>query len=892
MKFAPAEKPERHSHSSTTNKSTTHRTTSSSAYPPSTHGSTASQTEWPPSPQSPSRYDADIEVARFDGDADAPELDGDDVSYRLRLLVKNNYFLPPAHHKPTRSDLSSNSASSSKKASSLFGLFRRSRSKTSSTESSPKLPAISPSALSPTDSPAVDGQTQTRPPPKSSRTSPLTRNRSGRVLVVREQMLDIDAAMKMAELDMKRRELQHNDAKRQMKQPNLDLTDVDPTDVVDVAPPPSNYPFAVQASATHAMGAEVSIGADVLADRLPPQDQKEMEWRRRLLYKAIDHSLSSGSEVDLSSQSSSTHHTLSSTSSVEVNSPETSMLGYQRKFLGKKIMQDVPEEGPIDSHHELRPPFTRKCSGHSDRAKAREALTSPIRRTESPAMTTLAPAPRKGSDNDTINVISENHEVEEERELDEARRPSSQSSHLLRRSSSVPVIADPYDIDGHSFMRSPSPLGAAPADAFSDDEVPRRQTRDTMSSGHSNYTLGPPAGHHKRSSAQRVDGGLDSQRTSKAYSARSSATATTTGFYDAFIDSYRARTPRFSVETSRSAITKDDRPPLPSLSTANIPVSAAGTSGQSLTPPPRTTSLLHSINHGVEVEPSIGQVMSRASSRAASVSSSKHSSPIPKRDDKRESKRESNGTMGKRNIHALTLHVSPDKTPVAIHSAPPPQSPASFFDHVQRDILDSIDSDSENEFDSSDLKVPAGPINPVYHDSRSHAVSNQPHSTQSPARVGFMRFGNHSSPHVARPRDAVPSMPQWSPVHGGPTAKRKSIFNAFAMKKSKSTQAHHGIPVSRSDFVQHAKLGNSHLFPSGSTRSFDQSSASDTRSSENHFTTASSNPPSPYGASSVPPSPKVVDPSVKILDSKLIQHMEAEKAAIKRIATSLASPKP
>jgi hypothetical protein len=31
----------------------------------------------------------------------------DDVSYHLRLLLNNNYFLPPAHSKPSLSDFAS-----------------------------------------------------------------------------------------------------------------------------------------------------------------------------------------------------------------------------------------------------------------------------------------------------------------------------------------------------------------------------------------------------------------------------------------------------------------------------------------------------------------------------------------------------------------------------------------------------------------------------------------------------------------------------------------------------------------------------------------------------------------------------------------------------------------
>ena len=74
---------------------------SSSVYPLST--STASMTETP-SPRSFSF--AERELASLDPEVDhIQDFNGDDVSYRLRLLVKNNYWLPPAHYKPKPSDL-------------------------------------------------------------------------------------------------------------------------------------------------------------------------------------------------------------------------------------------------------------------------------------------------------------------------------------------------------------------------------------------------------------------------------------------------------------------------------------------------------------------------------------------------------------------------------------------------------------------------------------------------------------------------------------------------------------------------------------------------------------------------------------------------------------------
>lgn len=78
-------------------------TTSSSLYPRS-----SSTGESFPSPPSLPSQDIDVRIRTVDAldPEDSPhihelsEMDTDDVSYRLRLLMKNNYYLPPAHSKP------------------------------------------------------------------------------------------------------------------------------------------------------------------------------------------------------------------------------------------------------------------------------------------------------------------------------------------------------------------------------------------------------------------------------------------------------------------------------------------------------------------------------------------------------------------------------------------------------------------------------------------------------------------------------------------------------------------------------------------------------------------------------------------------------------------------
>ncbi|KAG8996399.1 hypothetical protein FRB90_012751, partial [Tulasnella sp. 427] len=88
-------------------------TTHHSSYYP--HSSSSYSNTSPPSPSSPSAssFAASIQTGTDAADATSLDphhphhalLDPDDVSYRLKLLVRNNYFLPPAHSKPSQFQL-------------------------------------------------------------------------------------------------------------------------------------------------------------------------------------------------------------------------------------------------------------------------------------------------------------------------------------------------------------------------------------------------------------------------------------------------------------------------------------------------------------------------------------------------------------------------------------------------------------------------------------------------------------------------------------------------------------------------------------------------------------------------------------------------------------------
>ena len=226
------------------------------------------------------------------------DFDTDDVSLRLRLLVNNSYFLPPAHSKPTIADLSnSDAAKRSPKPTTqgFFDLFRKAKSKPTAPVEPPRLRATSESSSQ------LNVLAYTDPTPGANTTSQKPVEIPARVMVVREKMEDLMIAAQQAEQESKIR------AERltELQERNLDQTErfdgiIDPTDAVDLPPPSSKYPFTLQASVAQGLGVSDSIGAAVLADRLPPPrspglwsvTEEDEKWRKLLLTQAVGYSLS------------------------------------------------------------------------------------------------------------------------------------------------------------------------------------------------------------------------------------------------------------------------------------------------------------------------------------------------------------------------------------------------------------------------------------------------------------------------------------------------------------------------------------------------------------------------------------------------------------------------
>lgn len=302
------------------------------------------------SPPSLPSNDADHHIIAVDpndpdeglGLREMDEMDADDVSYRLRLLMQNNYYLPPAHLKPFDYSPVSESPKKSPKSSSspttFLDIFKVGKLRSSPKQGKGAAPILRTTGDDSTVS-GIGRPQHVRPPANQPHhlhlhmnTLPARprpdNNKKGRVVVVRERMDDIAKVAKQIEQDLKVREAERKKAAAASgggsrhsapRDPDeIDLSNdpalIDPTDCVDLPPLSSDAFLDPHAAALNRMAMEGGIGASVLADQLPPHspgmwsfDSEEEAWRKALLKEAVGHSLNN-------TPLGSPHHTPSSQS--------------------------------------------------------------------------------------------------------------------------------------------------------------------------------------------------------------------------------------------------------------------------------------------------------------------------------------------------------------------------------------------------------------------------------------------------------------------------------------------------------------------------------------------------------------------------------------------------
>ena len=787
-------------------------------------------TESPPSPLSPTMPERGVPMPAFEFEGPrVQEFDADDVSYRLRLLVKNNYFLPPAHSKPSPADFSS-SVNNSKKAPSptFFDLFRVGKPK--SKPASPDLAnGTTPIFRVTSDSSTASGQLardHARPSPQMFRPPPGSQHMA-RVVVVREKMQDLAAAARKAEVDLGRRDflLDRDRTSRRAKFITFDGI-VDPTETVDVPPPSANYPLALQASALHGLGIEDSVGAAILAERLPPPDSpgqssldpREDAWRRALLREAVGHSLTTSRATSSVSRSSTPTKSPFRARSSESLRPDP-MVEQQRRLLDRKILSH-PIIDPSDDFAPSPPPTTSSALNPAALVAIiadpdlRQLSNLALLRAETPVPhMPLSPPPRRPFGNPKFSQSQTNVSPASDNSACQTPRK------LLRKSMSSPMLSEKQGSRTNGTVTPtkipPMPiLSVSPAPSSFDNRMSGMTTasRDSASEHDDQFADEQPG----RLSLALTVASTDGRPSISEYSQPS---PTASAFRDRWSDGYYSApsgAPEEGVNISRNSSVLRQYPRPSTMSPPPRPSSSLV--GIALSPPPRT-------RHAPSQAPS---------SRISAVPSSRSSSQGTVHSFA------SNSTLSQ-SIHPpppIFLNVSSQSFHSALDSAPPPSSATEFFDHIQAhtDAMDDLDDSDDSASET-------------YHDFAAFA---------SPPRTPkLMQLGNFSTPNVY-PGAKEPFYPSVIPterrVPVGHTAPKTPYFSSVK-----------GAP----DSLTHLSLS---------------------QHSREHLPMEESKPsprPATAGAENVrrwQRDQEAFEESSRRLDGLLIRHMQAEKDTMKRIA--------
>ena len=861
---------------------------SSSLYPPST--STASGPGSPTSPLSMSdRIDQLILPPVAPEISEVQEYDSDDVSYRLRLLVNNNYFLPPAHSKPSPEDFASSPSTAARKASTPFlDLFRVGKSKSKPSTPirlSPVFDPAVPMLRTTSDSIVAPYALRTQQPRSSSQMPRLaprlpSANPRGRVVVVREKMNDIAVAAKQAEQDLKTRGVRIDQGSQKAKQEWVDDV-IDPTDAVDIPLLSPSYPFAIQASALHGLGVLDSVGAAVLADRLPPSknpnlsntfDSTEESWRKALLHEAVHHSLDNTPDI------SSFSHILGA--STPLGSPRSKRTDLPSRVgtpsnTAKMIQQRIAAQPLIDVQEPRPTKHVRKKSAQSQtptlkgqnsnflsptstQTSGRPVSYFPERvDTPSGPMTPLGPPPRRHFVN-TVHSLSQSDLTNGHPSSEAWDRSMSQGSpyDTLRRTVSSPLLAESYES-----LSTRQTVPHRPATA--------QHPRDSQATTISFNTI--------RESYDRVMS--DSHESDDECGTRASLTLSAVRGRPSLSEySQSSMSPTTSLfqEILNRGSSLHGGPSRFNLDQQNIISDGASSRYSTVSPPPRmSSSLAHavlappprssSLHYFADGQPQIPPVSMPRPNQPRQSDSGESGLQILAPEPTTPPLPQSNSERGSGRSHVPpSLTISTTSTPLAIHSAPGPSSPTSFFDTIQTqpnamDDLESSSDEDENEADRSGHRVqPMDPRNRTF----SSVLPSQ--------RPSFMRLGNFSTPYLRKGESYRPNL---LPIGNNPHSKQPRSSSTFRQPFFVDRK-HDVLSSSTYDFFKYAQEHP----PTVASPTSPESSGPRRPSTADHVTVWRNN--------------QRAQESLRKLDGMLIQHMEDEKDTIKRIATTLKQTSP
>ncbi|KAI0787934.1 hypothetical protein C8Q74DRAFT_1437016 [Fomes fomentarius] len=794
---------------------TQHSSTSSSVYPASTSAGTRTETE-SSMPYTDRDDEADMSYPEI-VTPDHPDFDPDDVSNRLRLLLNNSYFLPPAHAKPTPLALSPNdTAKKSKPANAGFLDFFRQ-------------PACSRSH-GPHSSDHIRHSNCFRiAPPATTGRATASRDTCASTTTCEQSCgfarADGDLATAAKEAEKELRKADQRKAKSQTTPRDRFLDDViDPTDAVDLPPPSADSIFAVQASSAYGLGPHDSVNAAVLADRLVPSSpgpwsisSEEESWRKALLREAVSHSLGNTPDHSFSSSNEGPRSPTSPTPQSEASFAPPKMLDNYKTRIGQRILEDLsmrtessePSPPPSPSEAQHMPRKSSMLSGELSPKAAEHPMLSaadPPARAETPAYMPLglAPAPRKQLVNPLYSLSQPDLPEAAAKFQDPSPGSSSASYHTVRKTTSTPGLSGAEDPRRAIGSLSPPPLphytgnkrGISP-DSKDLEVMPSFSTGKSHTGTESRYSsdsmsFRTPMDTDVDGNGARPSMSLSapSTRPSISVSEYSMPSPTASAFRDAVFGSCRppSSLSRRSYVSQPEAL-QEPPPPVPQVTPRKNVVSPPPRISSSVSPtelpiPPRaraarpthrpSTSSYHSRSSGSS-RPLRGSPMSAVHDGSVVLSISSASSPTAPIASRR--------GLG----NPLSLSIPTGFESPVIHSAPAPASPADFFDHLQSTIPNAMDdletsdeSESEDELyeEGQNARSRFNPKAPGESPSTLHSQSMSYHSEPEPesehvetahvfVEPNTLAISNRASSSSARPsimRLGNHSTPQLSPV--------------------------------------------------------------------------------------------------------------------------------
>lgn len=763
---------------------TQHSSTSSSVYPASTSAGTRTETE-SSMPYTDRDDEADMSYPEI-VTPDHPDFDPDDVSNRLRLLLNNSYFLPPAHAKPTPLALSPNESSKKSKPANagFLDFFRLGKSKSKPTSpvpgSPPALDHTGPILRTTSDTPTASGlllrpQQAALPPPVIPLPPPPP---ASRVVVLRERMGDLATAAKEAEKELRRAD--QRKAKSQTTPRDRFLDDIiDPTDAVDLPPPSADSIFAVQASSAYGLGPHDSVNAAVLADRLVPNSpgpwsisSEEESWRKALLREAVSHSLGNTPDHSFSSSNEAPRSPTSPTPQSEASFAPPKMLENFKTRIGQRILEDLsmrtessepsPPPSPSEAQH-MPLKSSMSCGELSPKAAEHPMLSAadPPARAETPAYMPLglAPAPRKQLVNPLYSLSQPDLPEAAAKFEDPLPGSSSASYHTVRKTTSTPGLSGAEDPRRAMGSLSPPPLphytgnkrGISP-DSKDLEVMPSFSTGKSHTETESRYSsdsmsFRTPMDTDVDGNGARPSMSLSapSTRPSISVSEYSMPSPTASAFRDAVFGSCR---PPSSL-SRRSYVSQPEAMPEPPP-----PVPQATPRKNVVSPPPRISSSVSPTELPIPpraraarpaYRPSTSSYNSRSSGSSrplrGSPTSAVHDGSVVISISSASSPSSPTAPIASRRglSNPLSLSIPNGFESPVIHSAPAPASPADFFDHLQSTIPNAMDDlETSDESESEDELYEEG------QNARSRFNPKAP--GESPSTLHSQSVSYHSEP--------------------------------------------------------------------------------------------------------------------------------------------------